>query len=60
MVPTSEAINMFRLLFRLAVLRMVTRLSTAAITAAKGRNRYVALLASLVAARLAGSRLKGR
>ena len=51
---------MFKLLLRLAVLRMVTRLSTAAITAAKGRNKYVALLVSLVAARLAGSQLKGR
>jgi hypothetical protein len=48
---------MFRLLFRLAVLRM---LSTVAISAAKGGNRFIALLASLVAARLAGSRLKGR
>ena len=51
---------MFKLLFRLAVLRIVTRFSTAAISAAKGRNKYVALLVSLLAAKLAGSQLKGR
>lgn len=59
-VELTRRKTMFRLLIRLAVLRLVNHLSTASISGAKGRNRYVALLASLVAAKLAGSRLRGR
>ena len=51
---------MFRLLFRIVALRMATRFGRSAITAAKGRNKYLALAASLVAAKLARRSLKGR